>query len=246
MKYLLIVLVGFNFLINSCDSKYTRDIERNNVTKNDTIIVSNNVSDYVEYIEKEFYLVIKNDTSSLSCLTTFNKMDSTLNITINITSNGKYNPNDKDTNAIRMKQEDMRLHYYHNNLYLNQLNELKMIFDKISNIYNLSKIKKIKFYLSDFNEFSSIITKEFIEKKKKNKTINKYELLDTLLIHSILVSDLNKYFNKFSRKIDKINSSDKFFFQKNNVHESDFGKIDDTTYNRNSEIINVEVSVNFK
>lgn len=206
---IFVLFIKCNFKTNTIPVNFSQIENRTTVKeKFDTIVVSKIIPAEISglnYIEKEYFIVIKKDTSSFSCIISKNKIKGNISMRYYYNPNGK-TPNSfsfEDSAAIIESRSEKRKQYYIPK-YKEQIKELKIILEHIVKDFDLSKLNSFRMSMQSFRSFTQSITKQYISLygEKFGNESNK-KVVD-LIKKSELVVDLNRILLPYSVKINKI------------------------------------------
>jgi hypothetical protein len=206
MKIKLIILITLLFFACSSKTKSSDFVLVRQEQKGmiDTIVAKKTISSDIRsssYKEKEYFVVIRKDTSIFSCIFFEN------NINRKIRINFDYDVNKRGSvsllNSIPVIEKEYNIPYS-KITYKQQLNELSMILKKSLEDFNLSQVQYICFELSSNGDLAINITNQFMKSKTKNR---KY--IEQILLNSQFCSDLNNILKPYSIAIEQI-SIEKF------------------------------------
>lgn len=200
---LIILLAGCNFKNeNTPQSQKTVPKE-----KSDTIVgieVVPAVITGTDYIEKEYFVAIKNDTSGFSGIITQNK--ATGKVSINCRLDPYRRPSHSfssdDTAAVDydvpLKKPAKKLKYE------DQLRQIELILSYASKDFDLSKSHSLRIGMSVIDEFSQNITQQYLSKYGERFPYGSNKNAVELVKSSRLTADLKKALAPYSLIIDKI------------------------------------------
>jgi hypothetical protein len=156
-----------------------------------------------DYIQKEYFIIIKSDTSSFSCIITENKFNGKISI------HYKYSPYEKmpalissdDTVAVAeyvsFKKNNPKLNYK------DQVKELKLILNYASKDYDLRKLSSMKLAMLSVDDLSQSITKQYISQYGETFPPNSNQKVATLIENSHLRKDLNNILSPYLVIVNK-------------------------------------------
>ena len=218
MKYLINILLSV--FIASCNANLNNQSEKvlgvyNEVNDNiDTIV---GVISVPESTEKEYFLIIHNDTSDLSLFVDSN-------------SRGKIvalcrlgSPKDNstsflvDTSALFEDDITKTNKHYIPPTYSQNIRELQLALSSSAKEFELEKLDALSVAMSDIYGFSENITKQYITQYgERIKSNSNYEVAD-LIKRSEYVTDLNSVLSTHKIVIDKVFIDGLVYYKRSNT-----------------------------
>jgi hypothetical protein len=170
------------------------------------------------FTEKEYIVYVGQDTSSLSCILSVKDEDSTLIVELLSDSYDKKFQITEDTNAIISNDPNKKVRY-HKLSNDNVIHELKFILKKISDDYDVSKLKYIRFSILLSGNLSIDITNHYLKKSDSRKYFD-YEYVEEYIFNSPLIHDLNQIIGVYSICVDEVHIEKPYFISKNSLYVS--------------------------
>lgn len=203
-------------LSNGCDLKTNTIPVNSSQTENkttvkenpDTIVVSRMIPSEIsgsDYMEKEYFIVISEDTSGFSCIISKNKIKGNLSIRCDFSRYRKVSdPFSLEDSAAVSESGSEKSKLYFVPKYKEQVNELKLILEQAAKGLDLSKLNYFTFGMNSFNSFSQNITKQYISLYGEHFRNDSNEKVVDLIKKSTLVVDLNRILLPYSLIINEI------------------------------------------
>jgi hypothetical protein len=208
-----IVFLFITFFLFNCN-KNAGNTETKSVLVKDTIVVRKLISEELAVFpdEKEYFVVIKKDTSNFSCI--FSKI-STNEIFLEVNHYNNRNISLTDSSAIEGKKEKyMFKDSYYKTSYKEQMRELNLILEEANKDFNLNSINSINFgTLADNGDLAIQVTKSYTQKYGM-KNLDNYNFIEQILQNSQLKNDLNNILKPYFLSVDKIGIENLFFTDK--------------------------------
>ncbi|MNK99917.1 hypothetical protein D3C87_1203340 [compost metagenome] len=208
---LIILLAGCNFK-NDNNSLNKKGVPKE---KSDTIVGVEVVpADIVgtDHIEKEYFVVIKNDTSSFLVIISENK------ITGKVFMNYRQDPYGRtprsfsaDDTAAVAYDEPIRKPAKKLN-YKKQMRQIELILGDASKDFNLSKLHGLRFGMSTIDGFSQNTTKQYLSKYGERFPYGGNSNAAELVKSSVLTADLNKILAPYALIIDEVSIEKLVYF----------------------------------
>lgn len=190
-------------MLFSCNSKSNSMQTRNDSIfhkKEDTTVVVQVVPEEIlgaDYTQKEYFVIMKNDTSSFSCVITKSKISGKMSMRYQYTPFEKIasSYSTKDTSAVSEHKPVRR--FNHKLTYKEQIIELKLILKYALKDYDLSKLSRVSIDMSSINGLSQNILEKYVS---QFGTIDypSYQKVRTLIENSLFKSDLNNLLSPYS------------------------------------------------
>ena len=150
-----------------------------------------------DYFQKEYFVIMKNDTSSFSWVITENKISGKMSMRY------RYTPYDKIATSYSLKDTAAVAGYEpvkkfnHKSTYEDQIRELKLILKYASKDYDLSKLSYMSIDMSSINGLSQNILEKYVN---QFGTINylSTQKVTTLIKNSSFKTDLGNLLSPYS------------------------------------------------
>lgn len=206
----------------SCNSKSNiSQTVKKEVTESqlDTIVrvqvIPNEISG-TNYIEKEYYIVLKKDTMNFSCIITKNKISGKMSIKYryDVFENVPYSYSLQDTEAVDEQVKVKKIKHIHT--YKEQIRFLELILNNASKDFNKSKVSSMSFTLRTFNEICQTVTKQYISKYGENFTNRSNGKIVAIIGNTSLIQDLNKILVPYSLSISKTSMDGLMYYTQDN------------------------------
>ena len=196
-------------MLFSCNSKSnTIQTIKDNILqyKADTTVAGNVLPQDIlgkEYFQKEYFVIMKNDTSSFSVVITENKISGKMSMRYWYTPYEKiaFSYSSNDTAAVSQYEPVKR--FNHKSTYEDQIRELKLILKYASKDFNMSKVSNISFALRTFDEICQNTTKQYIGKYGETFTNGSNGKIVALMENTSLIKNLNNILVPYSLTINK-------------------------------------------
>jgi hypothetical protein len=208
MKMLFITSLFLLFF--SCnDTNSHNSSEKNDTQKirSDTIVKVLVIPDEIAgtgYIEKEYFVVIKSDTSTCSSIITKNKSTGKVSMKYKHDPYGKipYSFSLDDTVAVAegvpIKKMIKKLSYK------DQIRELQLILNYASKDFKFNRLSNVSFMMSSIDGLPESITKQYLNKYGEKFADAGNEKAANLIKGANLTEDLNKILARYSLSIKNI------------------------------------------
>lgn len=216
MKYIInILLIVF---IGSCNAKRNNQSEKvlSGVcdTVKDNIDTTVGVISLPESTEKEYFLIIHNDTSDFSLFVNSNSKGNTVaTYRLGSQKNNSYavladsSAVVEDINKVKKKYKPV---------YFQNIRELQLTLISAAEEFELKKLEALRISMSDISGFSENITKQYNKQYgEKIKSNSNYEVAD-LIKKSEYVTDLNNILSIHKIVIDKVFLDGLVYYKRSN------------------------------
>lgn len=174
----------------------------------------------VRFAKKEYIVLVGQDTSSLSCILSVKNEDSTLIVELVSDLYNKKFQISEDTSSVVKKDlcKQVRYHKSSNDILIN---ELKYIFKKVSDDYDVSKLKFISFSILLSGNLAIDISNHYFKKLDARKDFD-YEYFENYLFKSHLINELNQIVGVYSICIDEVHIEKPYLISKNSLYVLNF------------------------
>jgi len=200
----LFVILWFQLLF-SCISKSNND-QTKDYKKSDTTVVIQLVPTEISgkgRIEKEYFLVVANDTSSFSCVLSENKINGAFSMHYRTTPYGKMPVSFSSEDTLAVMVDKQKKKSYRKIAYKEQLGELGFLLHYVSKDYNLNKLSNFRFAMGSIDGLSQYTLDKYIDQYGAINYKSNHKVAD-LIKNSYFTADLNNIISPYSITIHEI------------------------------------------
>ncbi|GAB2983301.1 hypothetical protein GCM10027049_20470 [Mucilaginibacter puniceus] len=157
-----------------------------------------------DYIEKEYFVITKNDTSNYSCFITENKNTGKVSINYRNTPNGKTPAIIAAGDSAAVEEKALPQYSNHKLTYNGQIEEIRLIMKRASKDYNFSKLHFLRLMMSSIKGLPQNLLKQYITKYGENFGSGSNQKAVELIENSQVTADLKSILSQYSVTIDDI------------------------------------------
>jgi len=179
----------------------------------DTIVCSENIlSDYAPSCkEKEFFVVIKQDTSAYSFIFSQSPNGNT-RMEVSFMKDCKMfilnsDINKKDT-TVAGGINDEHSKMFRIPGYKEMLKEMELCLNAASKDYDMQRLESVKGYLINFSDIAVSVNNELESQCRQTQMVSYHEEIEKALNNTAFKSDLNNILSKYGVYVDKISSQE--------------------------------------
>lgn len=217
-------------LLCSCNSQ--SNINRTEAAlkiKQDTTVKSQAVPIEISglnFLSKEYFVVVGNDTSIYSCFITKNKNSGKLSMHYKYTL-GRKTPSSfsSEDTAATVKGNPIMKPYYKSS-YSNQIKELKLILKHASKEYDLNKLNFISIDISSVNGLSENILEKYYSEHRETINFRSNQNLANIIAKSQLKTDLTNILYPYSVAINSTSIDELIYDARQDHQKSTKGILD--------------------
>jgi hypothetical protein len=203
--FIALLVIMFSCCLNCPKVVNHEALENNN--RNDTTVVVKLISPKfggTNYTEKELFVCVGCDTSNLSCILSVRKDDSMLIVDLRRSVYDKKYQTTEDTDTSSIINHDSKGKVRYDKLIHEEFSkEMKMIFEKVSQDYDLSKLKCIRFSVLIDEPLAIDVTNQYQNDKKTIKHFD-YEIVDNYIFNSRLLHEINQIIGVYSMTVEGV------------------------------------------
>jgi hypothetical protein len=168
--------------------------------KADTIVAVQVVPEEIlgsQYLQKEYFVMYKNDTSSFSCVITESKISGKISMLYKYTPYEKIATSYSSNDTAEVAEYEPVVKFNHKSTYNNQITELKLILKCASKDFDLSKLSDVSLMMSSINGLSQHILEKYVIRFGKINYPSDHNV-GTLIENSFFKTDLNNLLSSYS------------------------------------------------
>lgn len=206
----MLFIISFFLLLFGCNATNSHNSsEKNDTLKigSDTIVMVQGIPDEIVgpgYVKKEYFIVVKSDTSTCSGIITENKSTGKVSMKYKHDPYGKipYSFPLDDTMAVAKNVPIVKR--IKKLSYKDQIRELQLILNYASKDFKLNRLSNLSFLMSSIDGLPENITKQYLKKYGEKFASASNEKAANLIKEEKLTEDLSKILASYSLSIKNI------------------------------------------